>query len=111
MKSKNYSRLKGSSLIESIIAIAIISICILLGVTIYSNVLKYDNINIEVLNNHVELDFQEMKLNTSYKDKNYNYKEYTIRRKVNMKDQLFEVEYLITNILDTLLQRKYFENL
>lgn len=84
--SRNFKTLKGSSLIESIIAIVLISVCSLVALTIYLNVIGQNNPiyffeakhKIEVLTNQAQ---KEQNL----EDETYNYSLYSIEKKVFVK--------------------------
>ncbi len=85
LSSKTYKYIKASSLLESVIAISIISICILVAFTIYLNVVK-QNKSIEFYNaiHKVNLLTQEVIVAKNYDSDSYEFTGYTIDKKVEI---------------------------
>ncbi len=98
--------LKASSLIESVIAIAIITTCLLVALQLYITVLE----GRPTTNDH-RLKFQldqlvsEMKLNPSFDSEIHDFQTYTIRKSVaahNSREALKRVSYAIQGQSDTI---------
>jgi len=80
---KNYKYLKASSLLESVIAIAIISVCILVAFSIYLNVVKQNrSIGFYNAKHKVEAITQDVLMNKDYEDNSFKFKGFTIDKKV-----------------------------
>ena len=95
-----------SSLIESVIAITIITICLLIALKLYVTILdSRQSIN----NNHIKFQvdklMSEMKLNPSFDTEIYDFKTYKIIKEVTGyqgKSQLKKVSYIVEMQSDTL---------
>ncbi len=85
---KRFKYIKGSSILESVIAIAIISICILVAFTIYVNVIKRnDPITYYDAKQKVELLTQETIEQKDYENDSYVYENYTIAKEVEIREE------------------------
>lgn len=82
---KNFKILKASSIIESVIAISIISICALVALTIYLNVIGQKK-SIQYFNAKQKIDYLigQSILKNDYEDNFYSYKDYTIKKKTTI---------------------------
>ena len=82
---KNFKTLNASSVVESIIAISIISVCALVAFLIYLNVIK-QNKSINYLNakHKISLLTQQSILENDFEDNQYSFKNYTIDKKVTI---------------------------
>ena len=83
--SRNYKILKASSIIESVIAISVISICMLSAFTIYLNIINQTK-SIQYLNaqHKVNLLTQQTIIAKDYDDNLYTFSSYTIDKKVSL---------------------------
>lgn len=81
----NYRNLKASSLVESVVAIAIISICALIAFLVYLNIIKQNNSSSYYKARHqVEtLTFESVK-HLDYDDDLFQFDGYTIEKKVTI---------------------------
>ena len=90
---KRFKYLKGSSILESVIAITIISVCILVGFTIYINVAKRnDPLAYYKAMQNVELLTQQTIETKDYEADSYEYEGYTIIKNVNVRESEKVVE-------------------
>ena len=82
---KNFKHLKASSVMESVIAISIISVCALVAFTIYLNVIK-QNKSTQYFNarQHISLLIQQSIQEKDYEDNDYSFKGYTINKSVDI---------------------------
>ncbi|HEX9600814.1 MAG TPA: hypothetical protein VF985_04940 [Mariniflexile sp.] len=82
---KNFKQLKASSIIESVIAISIISVCALVAFTIYLNVIRQNKSThyFNAKHNITFLTGQSIKAQ-DYNDNTYAYRGYTIDKKVTI---------------------------
>lgn len=107
--SKYY--LKASSLIESVIAITIIAICLLVALKLYSTILgARPSINNHRLKFQVDKLVSEMKLNPSFTSEVYDFKTYKIRKTISDTEnsqQLKKVSYSIEQPKDTITYQYY----
>lgn len=89
MKSlKNFKYIKANSLIESVIAIAIISICILVAFLIYLNVIKQNkSVHYYEAKHRAESIFENSIITKSYEDETFNYKHYSIEKTVDISEE------------------------
>ncbi len=84
---KRFKYLNGSSILESVIAIAIISICILVAFTIYINVVKRnDPIAYYAAKQEVELLTQNAIEQKDYENDSYGYENYTIVKEAEIRE-------------------------
>ncbi len=82
---KNFKTLKASSVMESIIAISIISVCALVAFLIYLNVIKQNkSINYFNAKHSVNLLTKESILENDYEDDTYTFDGYTIDKVVTV---------------------------
>nr|WP_321234603.1 hypothetical protein [uncultured Psychroserpens sp.] len=91
---------KASSLIESIIAIVLISICSLVALTVYLNVIGQNNpVYYYEAKHTVEKLANEAEKAQDFEDTNYNYSQYTIEKNVTIKEQehIAIIDYVITS--------------
>ncbi len=95
---KRFKYLKGSSILESVIAITIISVCILVGFTIYINVAKRNApLAYYKAMQTIELLTQQTIDTKDYEIDSYEYENYTITKDVNVKEEerVVELEWII----------------
>ncbi len=79
---KNFKRLKASSIVESVIAISIISICALVAFTVYLNVISQNKPTYYFNAKHkINLLTQQSIQTNDYEDDLYTYKGYSIDKK------------------------------
>ena len=107
--SKNFKVLKANSLVESVIAIAIISICILVAFLIYLNVIKQSkSVHYYEAKHKVEMLFNDTVNNNNYEDEDYVYKNYSIQKVVDIskKEHVIYVNYKIKTATKTYLINK-----
>ena len=106
--SRNYKRgyFKASSLVESIIAITIIAICLLIALRLYINVLESgpsaDNQRAKFKVNAL---VEDMKLNQNFDSEVYGYKTYKISKEVTdyqNRNNLKKVSYTVQCKTDTI---------
>jgi hypothetical protein len=99
--SKNFNTaLKASSLIESIIAIVLISVCSLVALTIYLNVIGQNNPTTYYEAKHtVEMLAEEAQDKQDFEDDTYNYKHYSIEKNVTIQpnEKIAIIDYSITS--------------
>lgn len=103
---RKYNKLKASSLIESVIAMTIISVCILIAMTIYTMVLKSSNsiTHYQSLTEKQKI-LNETKSNPELTNETFNYKNFIIEKKVSVHesiDGLLLVDLTAINKKDTL---------
>lgn len=85
---KNFKTLKASSLVESVIAIAIISVCVVVAFMIYINVIKQnDPISYFNAKHKVASLVQESIQNKSYENESYTFDTYAITKSVSINKQ------------------------
>lgn len=107
--SKVYDKqyLKASSLIESIIAVTIIAICLLIALRLYINVLdSSQSINKTKIRFQINKLVSDMRMNQNFDSEVYDFKSYKIRKVVtNFEDQknLKKVSYIVQAKSDTLI--------
>ncbi|WP_422103868.1 hypothetical protein [Winogradskyella sp.] len=90
--SKNSKSLKANSLVESVIAIAIISICILVAFLVYINVIKQNKSVLSYNAKHqVEELYQQSMADQDFENEDYVYKDYRIEKQVT----ILEKEHII----------------
>ncbi|MEO1033526.1 MAG: hypothetical protein AAFX55_19215 [Bacteroidota bacterium] len=96
--SKNFRFLKANSLLESVIAIAIISICILVAFLVYINVIKQNKSVINYNAKHqVEQIYQQSMADQDFENENYVYKNCIIEKRVTIleKEQIIRFDFRI----------------
>jgi len=96
---KNFKVLKASSIVESVIAIAIISICILVASLTYVNVIKQNkSVNYYKAKHQVELINNDMLIEQNFNNDRYTFKNYSITKDVelNKPENIAFVTYTIT---------------
>ncbi|WP_298892413.1 hypothetical protein [uncultured Psychroserpens sp.] len=96
--SRNSKQLKASSLIESIIAIVLISICSLVALTVYLNVISQNNpLNYYEAKHKIEILTQEAESKQDFEDDIYRYKNYIIEKNVTIKnnERIAVINYII----------------
>lgn len=102
---------RASSLIESVIAITIIAICLLVALKLYVTILEArPSINKHRLKFKVDKLVSEMKLNPSFTSETYDFKTYKIRKTVTENEnqqQLKKVSYSIEQQKDTITYHYY----
>ncbi|WP_091404250.1 hypothetical protein [Aquimarina amphilecti] len=107
LKTYNKYFLKGSSLIESVIAISIIATCLLVAIRLYAAVLNSSSslssykIKFTVAELH-----NDAKITSDFDDKLYEFKTYSIQKKVEdfqSKKELKNVKYIVRTASDTIV--------
>ena len=106
---KGYKYLKGSSIVESVIAIAIISVCVLIAVLVFANVGSSNNsLAYYKAANDVEKIFNESIDNKDFNNELFKHKNYSVEKKVldigNSDEGLKEFTFTIT-----ISERKFIE--
>lgn len=111
---KSFKQLRGSSIMESVIAISIISVCALVAFTIYLNVVKQQK-SVHYFNAKHRINFlaQQIIQTEDYEDDFYSFKGYTIDKEVsinksdgstllaftlNINDNTFIINKIISNV-------------
>lgn len=90
-------KLKASSLAESVIAIAIISVCVLVAFVVYVNVVKQnDSVNYYKAEHEVERLTANCRIDNDYENNTYTYKGYKIDKKVTVNDNTAQLNWTIT---------------
>ena len=85
---KNFKYIKANSLVESVIAIAIISICILVAFLVYLNVIKQNkSIAFYEAKHKVELLYNASVITKNFDDDTFEYKDYSIEKSVDISDE------------------------
>lgn len=81
--SKRFKKLKASSVLESVIAITIISICVLVASVIYINVISHNSsiAYYNAIHTIKTLKIESIQLK-DYEDNNYDYDDYSINKKI-----------------------------
>ncbi|NMH85975.1 hypothetical protein [Flavivirga algicola] len=95
---KNYKVFKASSLTESVFAISIISICVLVVFMVYLNIISQNKpVYYYEAKHTVEFLTQESIKQQNYEDNAFEYKGYTINKKVtiNKEDQMVSLSFFI----------------
>ena len=95
---KNFNSLKASSLIETVMAITLISICSLIALTVYLNVITQNNPVLYYEAKHtVEKLAQTAEEEQDFDDDSYRYNNYTIEKStlVNTEEQIAIINYNI----------------
>ncbi len=99
MKLSKHSRfLKANSLVESVIAIAIISICILVAFLIYLNVIRQNKpVHYYEAKHRVEMLYNESVADKNYESEDYVYEGYSIEKLVNIlkEDKVIRLDFKI----------------
>lgn len=84
---KNFKLLKGSSLLESVIAIVIISTCLLVSMVVYMNVVKQnDSVHYFNAKHKIEKIIKKNIIEREYENDTYIYKGYKIEKTVLVND-------------------------
>ena len=98
--SKNCKVLKASSLLETIVAIVLISICSLVALTVYLNVIGQNNPTAYYKAKHdIELLTDEAALNQNFENDTFSYNNYTIDKNVtfNKNEKLVIIDFTINS--------------
>jgi len=86
--SRNFKYVKANSLVESVIAIAIISICILVAFLIYLNVIKQNkSVHYYSAKHQVESLFNAALMSNDFDDDTFKHKYYTIEKTVTISEE------------------------
>jgi competence protein ComGC len=96
--SRNFKYVKANSLVESVIAIAIISICILVAFLIYLNVIKQNkSIHYYEAKHQVESIFETSIMTKNYDDEIFTQKYYSIEKTANIseKEHIIRMDFKI----------------
>ena len=109
LSSFNTGYVKASSMTESVLATAIISICMLLAVKIYALVLN-ETISDVALQGKQRVDelMQTVKLNQDFEPADFEYERFTIRKRVSSfegSSNLREVRFLVKGERDSLVYK------
>lgn len=95
---KNFKRLKASSIVESVIAIAIISVCSLVAFMVYINVIKQNKaITYYTAKHHIERITQKAIEENDFSSDNYKYTGFTINKEVTISEEE-HVAYILFTI-------------
>ena len=108
---KNYKNnfLKASSLLESVIAISVISICILIAAKIYAQLLgsSYSYRYLQAISKIDNL-FYEAKATQNFEAKDIKFKNYFIKKEVENKNENLKVlKYSVFHKNDTIIKKYY----
>ena len=96
---KRFKSLKASSIVESVIAIAIISICVLIAFMVYINISKQKTpLNYYKAKHHIEVLIHDIEHQKDYENDIFTYRGYTIAKTVDVdaKEGIARVLFLIT---------------
>lgn len=103
---KKYNKLKASSLIESVIAMTIISVCVLIAMSVYAMVLKSSkSITYYQLQTERQKILNEIKNNTSLTNETYDFKKFSIEKVIQIHEsnaELLELSLTTIHKKDTL---------
>lgn len=84
LKPFNKYSVVGNSLIESVIAISIIAICLLVALKLYVMIMEgRPSTSNQVLRFEVDKLVSEMKINPNYEPQNYNFKTFRIKKVIS----------------------------
>ncbi|AXT53927.1 hypothetical protein D1818_25085 [Aquimarina sp. BL5] len=107
LKTYNKYFLKGSSLIESVIAISIIATCLLVAIRLYAAVLNSSSSlsSYKIKFKVAEL-YNDAKITSDFDDELYEFETYSIQKKVEdfqSKKELKNVKYIVRTASDTIV--------
>lgn len=107
LKTYNKYFLKGSSLIESVIAISIIATCLLVAIRLYAAVLNSSSSlsSYKIKFKVAEL-YNDAKITSDFDDELYEFKTYSIQKKVEdfqSKKELKNIKYIVRTASDTIV--------
>lgn len=107
LKTYNKYFLKGSSLIESVIAISIIATCLLVAIRLYAAVLNSSSSlsSYKIKFKVAEL-YNDAKRTSDFDDELYEFKTYSIQKKVEdfqSKKELKNIKYIVRTASDTIV--------
>ncbi|WP_298320855.1 hypothetical protein [uncultured Aquimarina sp.] len=107
LKTYNKYFLKGSSLIESVIAISIIATCLLVAIRLYAAVLNSSSSlsSYKIKFKVAEL-YNDAKITSDFDDELYEFKTYSIQKKVEdfqSKKELKNIKYIVRTTSDTIV--------
>lgn len=86
---KNFKKLKGNSILETVISITIISTCFLIATLVYSSILKQNkSIYYYEAKHKVKELFNEIKNTDAYEKQTYIFENYTIKKDVIISKEL-----------------------
>ncbi len=95
---RNINTLKASSIVESVLAISIISVCVLVAFMVYLNVIMQNNsVNYFKAKHKIDLLIQESIEQNNYDDNLYAFDGYTISKKVKIR-KLEHTAFFVFNI-------------
>ena len=110
MRSLNHFKfLKANSLVESVIAIAIISICILVAFLVYINVIRQNkSIGYYEAKHTVNALYDQSIADRDYENQDYVYKNYSIEKRVSIdeKEHIIRMDFMIKTVAKTHTIRK-----
>ena len=101
---KSFKKLKASSILESVIAITVISICVLVAFLIYLNIIKQNkSVHYHNAKHMVEFLTQESLRQQNYDENFFEFKHYTISKtvKVDKDNGVAFISFLINTNNDT----------
>lgn len=105
---KRFRTLKANSLLESVIAIAMISVCVLIALIIYVNVIQQNkSISYYEAKHKIALFTEEMIQKNDYENNSYSFEGYSIDKKVTINKE--EHTALLTWTIKT-IHKTYVEN-
>ncbi len=106
LKSSNNLYLKAGSLIESSIAITVITVCLFIALKLYIMVINTDSLlTNETKQYQVDRLIAEIKQNKNFESEIYQFKNYTIRKKVSNyenRSNLLKISLLVETKSDTI---------
>ncbi|WP_378175241.1 hypothetical protein [Aquimarina sp. SS2-1] len=108
-ESKTYNKyfLKGSSLIESVIAITIIATCLLVAIRLYAAVLNSSSsLNTYKIKFKVAELYDNAKISNDFDDELYEFKTYSIKKKVEdfqSNKELKNIKFIVQTASDTII--------
>ncbi|WP_299254066.1 hypothetical protein [uncultured Aquimarina sp.] len=107
LKTYNKHLLKGSSLIESVIAIAIIATCLLVAIRLYAAVLNSSSsLSSYKMKFKVAELYNNAKITSDFDDELYEFKTYSIKKKVEdfqSNKELKNIKFIVQTASDTIV--------
>lgn len=109
MESLNNYKIKASSLVESIIALVIVAVCLSIALVVYVNVLQSNrDMPFYRAEQKVKELFWTTKEQSLWEDEDYRFKTYSIQKKVESKNGLYET-YKLTFTVHIANKKKSYE--
>ncbi|WP_298423800.1 hypothetical protein [uncultured Kordia sp.] len=112
MKSlKNFKKLRASSLLESVMATAIIAICVIMATIVFVNVFKTAHSTAFFEGSQqIQTIITELQKKQKITEKTYSYPNYTIEQKVSVYDKSTNIKHVQLELI-TNQERKTFQYL